>query len=132
MVETLNQLRYGRKLYRDATDVPRHVQPTLIFIYRAWKLKVLLKERKGKKEGEGGKKKKNKWQLESLRIHVLKRFDIALAIFKFFHDARSRNENWILTLHGSVLSRQFGNSTLYGVIKEKERKERKKICKKIY
>lgn len=58
MVETLNQLRYGRKLYRDATDVPRHVQPTLIFIYRAWKLKVLLKERKGKKEGEGGKKKK--------------------------------------------------------------------------
>ena len=89
MVETLNQLRYGRKLYRDATDVPRHVQPTLIFIYRAWKLKVLLKERKGKKGG-GRKEKKNKWQLESLRIHVLKRFDIASAIFKFFHDVETR------------------------------------------
>lgn len=88
--------------------------------------------KKREERGGGRKEKKNKWQLESLRIHVLKRFDIALAIFKFFHDARSRNENWILTLHGSVLSRQFGNSTLYGVIKEKERKEKKKICKKIY
>lgn len=60
------------------------------------------------RRGEKKKKKKKKqseWHNSKVCEYTsFSNVSIGSTVFKFFHDARSRNENWILTLHTSVLS----------------------------
>lgn len=88
--------------------------------------------RKERREGKKNKANGNSKVCE-YTSSVLKRFNIASAIFKFFHDARSRNENWILTLHSSsLISVVWLFDFIQGDKRKRKREKENRICKEVY